>query len=678
MSNPSSAVVARIGRAGIVTQILSATLLAITVAVGAVQFWTLYIVSTSEMQAAQHSLETNMAVLKQELGRVGAGWALGDDGRLTLGGSAINGRQDLVDAVRAVAGGAATIFAGDTRVATNVTRPDGTRADGTKLAEGPARDAVVSRHEIFQGTADILGVPHLTIYEPLLDARGHPAGILFVGVPLSAAHAVIVNLIIKSTLAGLGVLLVVCVLGWIALRRALRPLKLMAASVHTIAEGQLDRPTPFATRTDQLGELSSAIEILRHGALRAKISQAEATRDIASRDRQQAAMDQLTQDFGQTVSGVLSTLGQSADTMRSSAGVSAGDAETTHRDMVTAVGEAETSSQSLSTVASATEEMSASVHEISRRVAEAVSATEDATNRAQSTASTVSGVSQAANQIGDVVNLINKIAEQTNLLALNATIEAARAGEAGKGFAVVASEVKQLAAQTALATNRIGLQVAAIQTATGLAVEATNEVTHAIDRVTTAANAIALAVDQQGSATREIADQILGVERVNRNTTHLMRNASDAAATSQMNSQSLLETAAGVAGVTTTLREEVDHFLSAVRMGQERGDQRQYERIPGGALKAGLRDSDHSIQATIIDISLGGAAFECDWPAVPGAELLVELPGGGGPTPARVVRSGERKLCVTFRQDHVTLSGVEQVLAIIDGAQNPPERDKAA
>ena len=678
VSKPRSALIARLSRTGIVTQILVATLLAIAVAVAGVQFWTLYIVSESEMQAAQQSLGTNMAVLKQELGRVGTDWSLGDDGRLTLGGSVINGRHDLVDSVRRVAGGAATIFAGDTRVATNITRPDGTRAEGTKLADGSAHEAVVGRHETFRGTNDILGVPHLTIYEPLLDASGRPVGILFVGVPLSAAHAVITNVVVKSTEAGLGILLVVCVLGWLALRLALRPLQAMAASVRTIAEGQLDRPTPFATRADQLGELSRAIEILRHGAVRARTLQVEATLDLAARDRRQVAMDQLTQDFGQTVSGVLVTLSQSADTMRVSAGVTASDAETTRQDMVTAVGEAETSSQSLSNVASATEEMSASVNEISRRVAEAVNATRDATDRAQSTASTVGGVSQAANQIGDVVNFINKIAEQTNLLALNATIEAARAGEAGKGFAVVAGEVKQLAAQTAQATNRIGQQVSAIQLATGLAVEATHQVTDAISRVTTAANAIAQAIDQQGSATREIADQILGVARANHNTTHLMRNASTAAATSQVNSRSLLDTAAGVASVTTTLREEVDHFLTAVRTDQDRGDQRQYERIPGKGMRAELRNSVCSMSATIVDISLGGAAFECDWPSAAGAELLVELPGRGGQTTARVVRSGDHMLCVTFRQDASTLNGVQRALAIINGDAGQAGRDRAA
>lgn len=666
MPHPFSAMARRLGKVGIVAQILTATVLAIALAVGAVQVWTLYIVTGSEMEAAQRNLETNLLVLKQELSRMGSEWTLSADGNLALAGHVVNGRDDLVDIVRRVAGGAATIFAGDMRVATNISRPDGTRAVGTRLAPGPARDAVIERHEIYRGTADILGIPHMTIYEPLLDAGGHPIGILFVGVPLSHVHLIVMNLVTQSALAAIGILLVVCVVGWAALRTTLRPLLTMAASVRTIAEGQLDRPTPFGTRSDQLGEISRAIEILRHGAIRARTLQAEAARDLTARDRRQVAMDQLTQDFGQTVSGVLATLGQSADTMRGSAAKGADAAETTRLDMIAALVETQTSSESLSTVAAATEEMSVSVAEISRRVAEAVGATQEATERAQSTASTVAGLSQAAGHIGEVVQLINEIAEQTNLLALNATIEAARAGEAGKGFAVVASEVKQLAAQTAQATSRIGRHVSAIQGATGQAVDATREVTAAIDRVSTAAAAIANAVDQQASATREIAEQVLGVERATGNTTHVMRNASAAAAASQENGQSLLSTAAELAGVTTTLREEVNYFLTAVKSQEGQSDKRQYERVTDTRMSAMLKHSVYgSVSAGIIDISLGGAALACSWPCAVGSEILVELPGTGGTAPARVVRTERGKLCITFRQDPATLKRVERTLDMI-------------
>ena len=117
-------------------------------------------------------------------------------------------------------------------------------------------------------------------------------------------------------------------------------------------------------------------------------------------------------------------------------------------------------------------------------------------------------LSGAASRIGDVVKLITAIAEQTNLLALNATIEAARAGEAGRGFAVVAQEVKALAAQTAKATDEIGTQIGAMQTATQDSVAAIKEIGGTIGRIASIATTIAAAVEEQGAATQEIARNV--------------------------------------------------------------------------------------------------------------------------------------------------------------------------
>ena len=131
-----------------------------------------------------------------------------------------------------------------------------------------------------------------------------------------------------------------------------------------------------------------------------------------------------------------------------------------------------------------------------------------AVEKARRTNEIVGSLSEAAQKIGEVVGLINTIAGQTNLLALNATIEAARAGDAGKGFAVVASEVKNLANQTAKATDDISMQIAAVQAATGQAVEAIQDILHTIDEVSSTSAAIAASVEQQQSATGEIARNV--------------------------------------------------------------------------------------------------------------------------------------------------------------------------
>ncbi len=164
----------------------------------------------------------------------------------------------------------------------------------------------------------------------------------------------------------------------------------------------------------------------------------------------------------------------------------------------------------VNSVAGATEELVASAGEIGRQTERSSEIAGRAAARASETDKQIQGLADAAQKVGDVVKLITDIAEQTNLLALNATIEAARAGEAGKGFAVVASEVKDLANQTAHATEEIAQQVAAIQGETKTAVVAIQGISSIVGEINQIASAIAAAIEQQGSAMREIARNVEG------------------------------------------------------------------------------------------------------------------------------------------------------------------------
>jgi uncharacterized protein YoxC len=165
-------------------------------------------------------------------------------------------------------------------------------------------------------------------------------------------------------------------------------------------------------------------------------------------------------------------------------------------------------SHNVQTVATAVEEMTASVREISQSSAEASGVAAEAVRTAEETNARVSALGVSSAEIGEVIEVITSIAEQTNLLALNATIEAARAGEAGKGFAVVAGEVKELAKQTAKATEEIGSKIAAIQTDTDGAVEAIGQIGDVIARIADMQNTIASAVEEQTVTTNEISRNI--------------------------------------------------------------------------------------------------------------------------------------------------------------------------
>ncbi|MGB9205205.1 MAG: methyl-accepting chemotaxis protein [Terriglobales bacterium] len=228
-------------------------------------------------------------------------------------------------------------------------------------------------------------------------------------------------------------------------------------------------------------------------------------------------------------------------------------------------------SQNLQTVAAGAEQMGASIKEIAKNATEAAEVATAAVKIAETTTATVSKLGDSSTEIGQVIKVITSIAQQTNLLALNATIEAARAGEAGKGFAVVANEVKELAKETAKATEDISRKIEAIQSDTKAAVDAIASISGVINQINDISGTIATAVEQQNTTTNEmsrnvseaaqgsaeITSNVAGVAEAAQSTTH---GATD----TQKASQQLVETA-------TQLRHLVEQFKIGVsddRRGQ--------------------------------------------------------------------------------------------------------------
>ena len=191
---------------------------------------------------------------------------------------------------------------------------------------------------------------------------------------------------------------------------------------------------------------------------------------------------------------------------------------------------AEEVSQNVHTVAAGTEEMTASIREIAKNAADAARVAMQAVNVVERTNGTVERLGASSVEIGEIVKVITAIAQQTNLLALNATIEAARAGEAGKGFAVVANEVKELAKETARATEEIGRKVEAIQTSSTEAVSAIREVGTIIAAINRIQTTIATAVEEQTATTNEMARNVAEAAR---GAADIATNIEDVARTAQ-------------------------------------------------------------------------------------------------------------------------------------------------
>jgi methyl-accepting chemotaxis protein len=206
-----------------------------------------------------------------------------------------------------------------------------------------------------------------------------------------------------------------------------------------------------------------------------------------------------------------SQIAANAEKMSSQTAMVASSTEQATMNIHTIASAAEEMSSSANSVATAIEEMSASLNEVAMNCQKELHIAEDAGNHARSGKEIMDRLSNAAKSIGNVVETIDEIADQTNLLALNATIEAARAGEAGKGFAVVANEVKELAMQTAHATQEIKKHIENIQNNSESAAQAMDLITHAIDEVNSISHSIVSAVEEQSVTVNEIAKNVSGV-----------------------------------------------------------------------------------------------------------------------------------------------------------------------
>jgi len=290
-------------------------------------------------------------------------------------------------------------------------------------------------------------------------------------------------------------------------------------------------------------EAGGVLKKIAHGDLTSRVvgnyqgDHAQIKNDInAMAEKLSADMAQFA-EYAQTLASASEELSTVSHQMSANAEETA-----TQSSVVSAAAEQVT--KNLQTVATATEEMSASIKEISKNSAQAAHVATTAVKTADDTNATVAKLGDSSAQIGQVIKVITSIAQQTNLLALNATIEAARAGEAGKGFAVVANEVKELAKETASATEDIGHKIQAIQEDAKGAVESIGEIRTVIHQIDDISNTIASAVEEQTATTNEIsrnvqegakggaqvAENIVAVAQAAKNTTQAASDTQTAAA----------------------------------------------------------------------------------------------------------------------------------------------------
>jgi methyl-accepting chemotaxis protein len=364
---------------------------------------------------------------------------------------------------------------------------------------------------------------------------------------------------------GAGLVIATGILILVVTRGVTRPVRSLTHTMRRLAEGDLGVGIDSQNRRDEIGLMAGAVQVFKDNALRAREVEAQAEAARKRGDAEKEAVLGLTNAFEGSVKGVVAAVATSATDMQSNANAMSSGAANTEREAVEVGKSVEHAASGVQAVASATEELSASINEIRRQVSESSTIAKNAVSEAEAVNGKVGELAGAAQQIGEVVALIRSIAEQTNLLALNATIEAARAGEAGRGFAVVASEVKNLASQTARATEDITQHIQRVQEETASAVGAIQGIGKTITSMSRISGDIAAAVEQQTAATTDISRHVQDVSTSTSQVSRAIESMIKTAQHSGSTSNQALDAANRLSSDAATLSREVDGFLTRVR-----------------------------------------------------------------------------------------------------------------
>ncbi len=308
-----------------------------------------------------------------------------------------------------------------------------------------------------------------------------------------------------------------------------------------------------------INEAGSVLERIASGDMRARMSGTYA----GDYNRIKDSLNRTAEDMGRAITGIGDNARSLAAASEELAAISTqlnGSATSASSEATEASAASEQVSANVQTVAASSEEMAASIKEIATNAAEASTVATSAVESAESAGTTVARLTQSSAEIGKVIGLITQIAEQTNLLALNATIEAARAGEAGKGFAVVASEVKDLAEETAKATEEIARMIEGIQTDTKGAEDAITVIVEVISKVNEIAVTISSAVEEQSSITQELSSTIHEAATGSSQIASAIGSMAQSNAESASGAQNTQQAAGDLSSMAASLEELVGQF----------------------------------------------------------------------------------------------------------------------
>jgi methyl-accepting chemotaxis protein len=395
------------------------------------------------------------------------------------------------------------------------------------LAVGAGADSVVKGGNDFADKATVVNEPLKAVLQEMADSFASLS--VQTNEELVAANSSMNWTMLISALLGLGIGMGVATFMGRSISAATSA---VLSKAEAIASGDLTGEEVKVNSKDELGDLATAMNKMQSNLVKMIVAVSENAQQVANASEEFSAVSQQITSNSEETSAQANVVSNATDQVN----------------------------RNLQTVATGAEEMSSTIQEIAKNATESARVSGEAVKTAAATNATISKLGVSSAEIGQVIKVITSIAQQTNLLALNATIEAARAGEAGKGFAVVANEVKELAKQTAKATQDISQKIAAIQTDTKGAVDAIGTISIVINQLSDISSTIATAVEEQSATTNEMSRNVIEAAKGSTEITQNIAGVSQAAQGTSSSAHESMKAAQALAQMSTQLRGPVEQF----------------------------------------------------------------------------------------------------------------------